>query len=75
MIVWVPDGGGQVEIVGGESALVYETEEGAAEAILRVIRDDAEQDRLRAVLAARSALFDEQRFMSEMQAIVAGFRE
>jgi glycosyltransferase involved in cell wall biosynthesis len=75
MIVWVPNGGGQVEIVGGEPALVYESEEGAADSIVRVIGDAAEQQRLRDVLAARSALFDEQRFMSELQGIVADFRE
>ena len=75
MIVWVPNGGGQVEIVGGAPALVYETEDGAADAIRRVIGDAAEQERLRAALAARSALFGEERFMREMQAIVAAFRE
>jgi glycosyltransferase involved in cell wall biosynthesis len=75
MIVWVPNGGGQVEIVGGEPALLYDTEEQAADAILRVIGDAAEQDRLRTGLAARSALFNEERFMSEIQSIVADFRE
>lgn len=35
MIVWVPNGGGQVEIVNEEPALVYDTEEGAAESIVR----------------------------------------
>jgi glycosyltransferase involved in cell wall biosynthesis len=75
MIVWVPNGGGQVEIVGGDPALVYDTDEQAADAILRVVRDSAEQDRLRAILAVRSALFSEDRFMREIQAIVADFRE
>ena len=31
LIVWVPRGGGQVEIVGDEPSLIYETEEEAAE--------------------------------------------
>jgi len=75
MIVWVPKGGGQVEIVGGEPSLVYETEQEAADAIRRVIDDDAEQLRLRELLASRGELFDEQRFMREIQEVVAEFRE
>ena len=75
MIVWVPNGGGQVEIVGGEPALVYDTEDGAVESMRRVIADAAEQSRLRELLARRGELFDEQRFMGEIQAVVADFRE
>ena len=75
MIVWVPNGGGQVEIVDGEPSLVYDTEEQASDSIVRVVRNEAEQDRLRTLLAARSELFSEGRFMSEMQTIVADFRE
>ena len=74
MIVWVPNGGGQVEIVGADSGLAYETENEAAESITRVLSDAGEQDRLRAQLADRSKLFSEQRFMSEMQELVATFR-
>ena len=44
-------------------------------AIVRVMADASEQQRLRARLAERSALFSEEQFMSEMQAIVADFRE
>jgi glycosyltransferase involved in cell wall biosynthesis len=75
MIVWVPNGGGQVEIVGSEPALTYDSEEDAAGAILRVLRDEAEQRRLCQLLARRGELFDEQRFMREIQAVVAEFRE
>ena len=75
LIVWVPRGGGQVEIVGDEPALTYETEEEAASAILRVITDPAEQDRLRRHLAERSSLFGTDRFVKEVRSIVAQFQE
>src|SRR5262245_806592 len=75
MIVWVPNGGGQVEIVDGEPALIFESDEQAAESILRVLASYPEQQRLRERLAARSAHFSTSRFVGEIQAIVAGFRE
>ena len=75
MIVWVPNGGGQVEIVDRDPALVYDTEEGAARSILEVLRDDAEQHRLRVRLAEQSQQFSEARFMREVQAVVADFCE
>lgn len=75
MIVWVRNGGGQVEIVGEERALIYESDDQAVASILHVIGDAAEQERLRSFLASRSEQFSEERFMSEMQAIVADFRE
>src|SRR5262249_42445073 len=36
-LVWLGRGGGQVEIVGGEDALLYDTEEEAAEKIAAVL--------------------------------------
>ena len=38
MIVWVPRGGGQVEIVGADPALAYDTDEHAADSISRVVQ-------------------------------------
>jgi glycosyltransferase involved in cell wall biosynthesis len=75
MIVWVPRGGGQVEIVGDEPALVYDSEEEAAETIMDVLDRAPEQARLRAHLRTRSALFGTDRFMEEVRGIVATFRE
>jgi glycosyltransferase involved in cell wall biosynthesis len=75
MIVWVPHGGGQMEIVGNEPLLLYDSEEEAAENIRRVIADGAEQGRLREHLAARGERFGVERFMREMRAIVDGFQE
>jgi glycosyltransferase involved in cell wall biosynthesis len=75
MIVWVPRGGGQVEIVGDDPALVYDSEEEAAEKILTVLSHAAVQDRLREHLRWRARLFGTDRFMDDVRAIVADFRE
>jgi glycosyltransferase involved in cell wall biosynthesis len=74
MIVWVPDGGGQVEIVGSEAGLTFETEEQAADSITRVLGSVPEQHRLRDRLAARSDMFSTQRFVAEIQSIVRTFK-
>jgi glycosyltransferase involved in cell wall biosynthesis len=73
MIVWVPNGGGQVEIVGDEPMLRYDTEDEAADKILRVITDGSEQARLREHGASRAALFGIDRFVAEVRSIVKGF--
>jgi len=73
VIVWVPNGGGQVEIVGGEGRLRYSTEDEAVEAITNTLSDSAEEERLRAVLAERARLFAVSRFVAETRDIVDGF--
>jgi len=75
MLVWVPKGGGQVEIVGGEPALLYETEEGAANTIVRTITDPGEEARLREMLAGRADVFSVNRFVAAVQQIVSTFEE
>ncbi len=75
MIVWVPRGGGQTEIIGEESSLLYDNEDEAAEKILRVLSETAEQRRLRAHLETQSARFGTDRFENEVRAIVSAFRE
>jgi glycosyltransferase involved in cell wall biosynthesis len=75
MIVFVSNGGGQVEIVDHEPALVYDSEEDAADKIVRVLKSAAEQRRLREKLAARSLTFGTDRFMREVQAVVESFKE
>jgi glycosyltransferase involved in cell wall biosynthesis len=74
MIVWVPRGGGQVEIIGDEPALLYEDEQEAAEKILQVLGRPAEQQRLREHLREQAAMFGTDRFVDEMRSIVATFR-
>ena len=68
-IVWVPNGGGQVEIVA-DRRLVYDSVDDAVAKIVRVIRDPAEQAALRAHLAARRERFSAERFMREIRAAV-----
>lgn len=72
-IVWVPDGGGQVEIVGGEPALTYGTEDEAVRKITAVITNVKEQARLRNLLAERGEVFSTDRFVREVREIVAAF--
>jgi glycosyltransferase involved in cell wall biosynthesis len=74
MIVFVANGGGQVEIVGDEPLLRYETEEDAADKIARVLDAAGEQQRLQEHLRNRGALFTAERFMRELKAIVNDFR-
>jgi glycosyltransferase involved in cell wall biosynthesis len=75
MLVWVPNGGGQVEIVGGNPSLVYATEEDAARSIVQTIANPAEEGRLREQLVARGDLFSAERFVASVQQLVADFRE
>jgi hypothetical protein len=64
-----------VEIVGDAPTLLYDTEEAAAETILRVATNSSEQQRLREHLAWRATLFGTDRFMNEVREIVTNFRE
>lgn len=70
-IVFVPNDGGQVEIVGGEPRLLYASPEEAVEKIARVLQDENAQTELRAALAARAAQFSVERFMQKVRAVVA----
>ncbi len=69
-IVFVPSGGGQVEIVGGDPRLVYETVDGAVAATTRIMRDPAEQRALSEMLKTRAQLFSVERFVSTFREIV-----
>ncbi len=72
-IVFVPGCGGQLEIVGPEERLLFGSKDEAVAKILRVLENPGEQHTLRGHLAARSALFSEERFMGEIQEIVRAF--
>ena len=72
-IVWLPKGGGQMEIVGEEPMLMYETEDEAVEKIVAVMGNAAEQERLRRLLAQRGELFSTDRFIKEIREIVSSF--
>ena len=71
-LVWLGRGGGQIEIVGGEDALLYDTEEEAAEKIAAVLSNPAEE-RLREHLRVRAERFAPARFVDEVRDIVATF--
>lgn len=73
VIVWVAKGGGQMEIVGHEPALMYESEEDAAHKISAVLADSGLQERLRAGLSTQAERFCTDRFVREVREIVNAF--
>ncbi len=73
-IVWVPRGGGQMEIVNCEPALMFDTDAEAVEKIVTTMEDPARQLRLRQELTATDR-FSTHRFVEQVQDIVASFRE
>jgi glycosyltransferase involved in cell wall biosynthesis len=72
LIVWVPDGGGQKEIVD-HPGLVYSGRGHAAALILTALGDPEAEAALRYHLEARADLFSSGRFVDEMRVIVRGF--
>jgi glycosyltransferase involved in cell wall biosynthesis len=68
-LVWVHDGGGQVEIVD-DPRLVYGSVEDAVAKIVATLRDPHEIATLRKHLAARGARFSAERFMREVRTAV-----
>lgn len=71
-LVWVPRGGGQVEIVAHD-ALTFSGIEDGASRILAVLADEGRQAGLRAHLSGRAKSFSIERFESDVREIVARF--
>jgi glycosyltransferase involved in cell wall biosynthesis len=71
-LVWVPDGGGQKEIVA-HPGLIYSGRGHAAALILAALGEPAAEAALRYHLEARADLFSSGRFVEEMRGIVRGF--
>ena len=71
-IVWVPAGGGQVEVVN-HSALIYENVEDAVNKIDLALKSSTLQGQLREHLANQSQIFSAKRFMSETKELVHEF--
>jgi glycosyltransferase involved in cell wall biosynthesis len=69
-VVWVPNDGGQVEIVG-DRRLCYDTVEGAAAAIVRTLRDPREEAELRGHLAEQARRFSTETFVREFREVIA----
>jgi len=72
-IVFVPRGGGQMEIVAGEERLLYKTPEEAIAKITRTLSDAGEQTVLRTYLATRKDLFSTELFVRRVREIVRSF--
>jgi glycosyltransferase involved in cell wall biosynthesis len=74
-LVFVPNGGGQVEIVSGNGQLLYRTADEAAASIVRVMRDPDLQRHLREVLKSNTKLFAAAQFARRLQELVGAFRK
>jgi glycosyltransferase involved in cell wall biosynthesis len=68
-VVFVPRGGGQVEIVG-DDRLTFADHDEAADKIVRVLEDRALEESVRSRLAARRAELGPERFVEEIRALV-----
>jgi glycosyltransferase involved in cell wall biosynthesis len=73
-IVFVPNDGGQTEIVGGHPRLLYRTVDEAVAKITAVMSSRQEQEALRHHLHAGKELFSTERFMREIKEIVRTFK-
>ena len=72
-IVFAPNNGGPAQILGEEQRLLYGSVEDAAQKIQLTMDNPERQKDLRDYLAARSALFSAERFVSEFRKLVQGF--
>jgi glycosyltransferase involved in cell wall biosynthesis len=75
MIVFVPRGGGQREIVGHEPALMFDADGEAVDKIAGTLTNAVEQRRLRELLAVTSEQFSTAHFMRQVREIVRDFKE
>ena len=75
VLVWVPRGGGQMEIVGREPALMYDSDDDAVDKITRTLGDEAEQQRLRSVLAKTAEQFSTDHFIRQVRELVDTFED
>lgn len=72
-VVFVPNNGGQVEIVGEHPELRYDNDHDAVEKICRVLADHQLESGLRDSLAARTERFSEHSFMTNIGKVVSDF--
>jgi glycosyltransferase involved in cell wall biosynthesis len=70
-IPFVPDGGGQVEVVGDEPLLRYRSNDDAVDKIVAMMVDGQRQRQTLARLADRAMRFTPGRFMDEIRDVVA----
>ncbi|MEJ8569369.1 glycosyltransferase family 4 protein [Elongatibacter sediminis] len=74
-VVFVPNSGGQTEIVNADPALVYDSDDQAVDKICRLLADEAEQERVRRRLQTAAERFSEERFMAGFRDIVKEFAD
>jgi glycosyltransferase involved in cell wall biosynthesis len=72
-ITFVHNSGGQVEIVGGDRRLTFDSVEDASERIARVIENPALEHELRGQVAERRSWFTAERFCDSVREIVTQF--
>lgn len=72
-IVFVHNSGGQVEIVGEDERLVYQTKQEAVAKIMYVMNSWEEQASIRSYLNSRMELFSTEKFVNQIQEIVRRF--
>ncbi|HVN87521.1 MAG TPA: glycosyltransferase family 4 protein [Candidatus Binatia bacterium] len=72
-IVFVPDDGGQVEIIGGRAELIYGSPDEAVEKIDAVLRAADRQAALRSYLATRRGRFSADEFMRQIRETIEHF--
>jgi glycosyltransferase involved in cell wall biosynthesis len=72
-ITFVPNSGGQVEIVGNDDRLTYTSRPDAVNKILRALRDLDYQASLRSYVASRRNLFVAERFVSRIREVVGDY--
>ncbi len=72
-ITFVPNSGGQVEIVGNDERLIYTSREDAVNKILRALREPDYQESLRDHVASRRTLFGSERFVSRIRQVMSDY--
>ena len=72
-ITFVPNSGGQVEIVGHDERLIYSSREDAVNKILRALREPDYLASLRNHIASRRNLFGVERFVSRIREVVGDY--
>jgi glycosyltransferase involved in cell wall biosynthesis len=72
-ITFVPNRGGQVEIVANDERLIYSSREDAVNKILQAIREPDYQASLRNHIASRRSLFGAERFVSRIREVVGDY--
>jgi glycosyltransferase involved in cell wall biosynthesis len=72
-ITFVPNRGGQVEIVANDERLIYSSREDAVNKILRAIREPDYQASLRSHVASRRSLFGAERFVNRIREVVGNY--